>query len=255
LLDNPFSIEDYIKIIYYLRYSNKNEITMQFSKENYNRVILDNEIHPDIIDEMRRAYRIVTEIYQELYRIDNRISFKGVVKADGSINIQYTLISPVLSAEEIITRRDIFNEETISVAKDMVEHGKITPDMSQKDIALYLSDWVIDLVEYDYEYFDTSYDGYSALIDNLSVCGGYTALYNRMLSIFGVEVYGVSGDEMNGVLHSWTEAFLDGELYYIDTTWNDTANTQKYFTSDKQVFLDTRSWNEEDSYNFRNIMQ
>lgn len=255
VLENPFTIEDHVKIFYYLRFKNTKSITMKFSKENSERVIFENTVHPDLIAEIRRAYRIVTDTLPELDEIKNKIQIRAIIQGDGTTDIELELVAPILSYEETITRREVFNKKTITLAKEMVEDGKITPDMSQKDIAIFLNHWVVDLVEYDNYNIGRSHDGYSALIDNLTVCGGYTALYNRMLSLFGIEVYGVAGDAMNGVLHVWTEAFLDGELYYIDTTWNDTANTQKYFTKDKQVFLDTRSWNEDDLYNYRNIMQ
>lgn len=59
-------------------------------------------------------------------------------------------------------------------------------------------------------------------IDRLSVCSGFSKATQLLLHRLGIECAYVTG-KSDGVGHSWNMAKLDGDYYYIDTTW---ANTR-----------------------------
>ena len=73
-----------------------------------------------------------------------------------------------------------------------------------------------------------SHSAYSVFFDRKGVCDGYTAAYNLLLKLEGIECYAVDSAEWD---HMWTIATLDGISYHIDPTWGDQADSiaYKYF--------------------------
>ncbi|WP_352419482.1 hypothetical protein [Proteiniborus sp.] len=55
-------------------------------------------------------------------------------------------------------------------------------------------------MKYDRSYSPESFTGYGAAINKEAVCQGYTALYNILCKIVGIEVQGVPGI-VNGEEH------------------------------------------------------
>ena len=55
------------------------------------------------------------------------------------------------------------------------------------------------------------------------MCDGYTAAYNLLLKLEGIDCTTVSRGD-----HIWTAAELDGTVYHIDTTWGDQTGAIAY---------------------------
>ena len=79
-----------------------------------------------------------------------------------------------------------------------------------------------DSLDYDYS---TSYSYnddltqslYSAVIDNLTVCAGYSKMAEAVLNSCGVSTVGITAPG-----HMWNRVQLDDEKWYsLDITWND----------------------------------
>ena len=111
--------------------------------------------------------------------------------------------------------------------------GKITSAMTQKQKARVYYDWLIAHCSYDYDSMMLSFDGeensaylaYGALVEGKAVCQGYTAAYDLLLRLEGIDCVGVVFPG-----HDCTEATLDGVVYHIDPTWGDTTGqSNKYF--------------------------
>jgi hypothetical protein len=66
-----------------------------------------------------------------------------------------------------------------------------------------------------------SIDGY--FLDKLAVCSGFSKATQLLLGKLGIECIYVTGRSEGGG-HSWNMAKLDGDYYYLDTTW---ANTRR----------------------------
>lgn len=83
--------------------------------------------------------------------------------------------------------------------------------------------YICEDVEYDY-----SDKGYYSLYDTLFgkkvVCMGYAILMKALCDISNVVCQCVNNDT-----HMWNRVMLDGKTYYIDATWNDANNYEKYF--------------------------
>lgn len=241
LKNNPFTEEDFVKIMFYMRLSNIREFTVKYSSENYGSVVKDGGTDPDLIEKIRNANRAILYSYPEISFLDNRLTITRKTQEDGGITVTIKITSPHITDEEISARRLTFDKKSLEAANLMVESGAINSSMNEKEIALYLHKWVVDNFKYDYSLNATSYDGYSGLIDGLTVCTGYTAMINRLYSLFNIESIGVAG-YAGGDLHAWNEATLDGVKYYIDATWNDEYGNLSYFTDDIRIFENSRTW-------------
>ena len=101
-------------------------------------------------------------------------------------------------------------------------------DLAQ--VELWLHDWICTNVEYDspYEYvFPEDYVGLpeltcvGALLDGKANCQGYTDAFHLLGTLAGLEVCKVFGTAEGGG-HCWNAVRLDGKLYTVDVTFNDT---------------------------------
>ena len=70
-----------------------------------------------------------------------------------------------------------------------------------------------------------SHSAYSAFQSGLAVCDGYTAAYNLLLKLEGIDCSTMSTADNS---HIWTVAELDGVSYHIDPTWGDQTGSIRY---------------------------
>lgn len=93
------------------------------------------------------------------------------------------------------------------------------------DKALYFYDWLIDNVEYCQLQNNEDQDIYGAFVQRKALCAGYAKAFAYLLNQSGIEAYVVSGqgegeEDVFGP-HAWTVAYLDGQPYCFDVTWDD----------------------------------
>lgn len=124
---------------------------------------------------------------------------------------------------------DVYREATmeaaIQVHDQLWKEGRITDTMSEYDKAKVYFTWLCGHCRYDYHSTASSmsHSGYSALVDGLAVCDGYTAAYNLLLKLEGISCTTASTTD-----HIWTVATLDGQTYHIDPTWGDQSSSVDY---------------------------
>ena len=101
----------------------------------------------------------------------------------------------------------------------------ITADMSECDKALTYFTWLCNSCRYDFASDDASmsHSGYRVFAEGVAVCDGYTAAYNLLLKLEGIDCRTYSTAS-----HIWTVAELDGATYHIDTTWGDQTDAIAY---------------------------
>lgn len=121
--------------------------------------------------------------------------------------------------------REAAMEAAIQVHDQLWKEGQITDNMSEYDKAKVYFTWLCGHCRYDYHSTTSSmsHSGYSALVDGLAVCDGYTAAYNLLLKLEGISCTTASTAD-----HIWTVATLDGHTYHIDPTWGDQSSTMDY---------------------------
>lgn len=105
--------------------------------------------------------------------------------------------------------------------------------MDEYEITLALHDWLCENGTYDFSYSaeEFSWDVYGILMNGTGVCESYARSYQLLLQETGIEsrvVYGVSVSE-TPENHAWNAVKIDGNWYYTDVTWDDSAvNTLDY---------------------------
>ncbi len=120
----------------------------------------------------------------------------------------------------------------------------ITDAMSAYDVALRMHVKLISSVDYDtvslnrekaaggpkLEEIDRLRSIYGVFLDGKAVCEGYARALQYLLQKCGVECAEAAGNiikdtgELGGG-HAWNIIKIDGDYYYIDTTWDDSSNT------------------------------
>ena len=94
----------------------------------------------------------------------------------------------------------------------------ITEDMSERQKAIALHEWVSGNVVYDHTYSKS--DVYDALVDRCSVCQGYAETYQLLCIWAGLECQLLSGGN-----HAWNRVKVDGKWYCVDCTWDENIKT------------------------------
>ena len=118
-------------------------------------------------------------------------------------------------------------KQTCEAALAIVEQGRSeTGDIME--LELWLHDWICTNVEYDSPHtyvYPEDYVGLreltciGAILDGKANCQGYTDAFYLLGSLAGLDVCKVFGTAGEG--HCWNAVRLDGWLYTVDVTFND----------------------------------
>ncbi|MEJ5257318.1 MAG: transglutaminase domain-containing protein [Fervidobacterium sp.] len=96
-----------------------------------------------------------------------------------------------------------------------------------------INEWMKLNIEYDSSY--TYKSAYATLKNRRGVCQGYALLFYRLAKAAGLQAYLVSGqgkvpgkDATALQSHAWNVVKIGSELFYVDTTWNDSMGVNAY---------------------------
>ena len=133
-----------------------------------------------------------------------------------TVDLRFTALD--LSETETAKLRAEFLADGIAVHDRLWAEGRLREDMTEKERALVLFDWLCANCRYDAgcDYDSRSHTGWSVFRKGLAVCDGYTAAYDLLLSLEGIGC-----ESRVNPSHMWTVAALDGIEYHIDPTWGD----------------------------------
>jgi uncharacterized repeat protein (TIGR02543 family) len=179
---------------------------------------------------------------------------------------EYFWISTTFSAYGSLIDVFIIPEYQSYAARLVVENGLIeiideldsiiSSDMSNLDIAYYLHDYVISLIDYAYELDGvTPQDEYWAhniegvVLSKGAVCEGYAESYKLLLDHFGIYNLLVTG-ESGGEKHLFNLVQIDGIFYVFDLTWDDPGYDEisiTYFGMGYSSIIQTHSFDSSDS--------
>lgn len=238
--EEPTEVEDFEKIL----------LNMAINKEYKYEVIYKERLDDDTIDTIFNNLDIadlnVWGKYPEYYSLFNYLDYYSSYSSGNTI-IRLMLTDTRFSIEEAEKMISDFEEEAYNIIDKLIEEGKITGDMTEKEKARVLYIWMAHNLKYDVKLSNEGYTGYGAAVNRLASCNGYTSLYNMLCKIVGIEVQGVIGSA-GGESHIWTLANLDGEKVYIDSTWGDPVPDTKnycdmtYFAVTEKFLRKTHKW-------------
>ena len=186
-----------------------------------------------VLREIMNAFLTVMRRYPEQTYNKINVSYSTV---SGRVTIRF---SSSLYEESMI---EAYRENTLSkamlVRERLYASGSLSQEMSQYEKAKVYFDWLCANCEYDYQCTDTSlsHSAYGAFVNNLAVCDGYTAAYNLLLRLEGIDCRAIDREDWD---HMWTIAVLDGVSYHIDATWGDQTGTpiEHYFAMTEEDSL------------------
>ena len=126
------------------------------------------------------------------------------------------------------------HDELMEKVDEIISACPYTDDYER---ALWVHDYLVKKVEYDYgtyytsadatgmlEGYNYSYSSYGAIIEGLAVCAGYAKAYQLILNEMGIEcglVTGTGITSTGGGAHAWNYVVTDNVRHYVDVTWDD----------------------------------
>ncbi len=233
----PKSEEDFEKVMLYMANNNLDTIELTY-RGTVKKLFKDSTV---IYDNLATAFQNTSDEYVDLLSGVSQFNFSARDK-NGKVVVTIKLSGTRYKTEDLITGQLKFEEEAQKINEELHENGTLNDDMTDKEIARALYTYVTRTLEYDMEALENmdnpladqeAYTGYGAVMNKKAVCQGYTALYNYLLKLNGIECYGQSGEIIDGGPHIWTVAILDGEKTYIDVTYGDPVPDRKGYTSYK----------------------
>lgn len=140
----------------------------------------------------------------------------------------YIRLTYIIDKEEAVDKKALFDEKANEILNSANEKELLF------DKLLYIYDTILSGAVYDQAVVDSKETAtlvrtaYGCLVDGNTICSGYSMAFNYFLQKLGIE----SGVEFNNYDHFkeldeeghvWNYCKLDGEYYYFDLTWDDTA--------------------------------
>ena len=127
---------------------------------------------------------------------------------------------------DLLTKRE---NQLYEKAMSLVQQAK-QETTTEVELERWLNDWLCKNVEYLMTYDENLYDSrfpddwtaYGAIIEGQANCQGYADAFYLLASLAGFNVRYQFGEGNDGG-HVWNAIELNGQWYYIDTTWNDTG--------------------------------
>ncbi len=107
-----------------------------------------------------------------------------------------------------------------SAAGEIIEGASRLADDEEKE--KYVYDAIMDRVEYVAS-SPMNQSAYSALVNNESVCAGYSRAFQYIMQKLEIPCYFCSGYS-NGGAHAWNIVKINGEYYNVDISWDDSLS-------------------------------
>ena len=163
---------------------------------------------------MDKIFQCVMCDHPELFYVDG-YSYTKYMRGDKITAITFSGTYNV-DLETVVER-----EQEIRAAAEVILAG-IGEEAGDYEKVKYVYDTLISNTDYDMNISDHQ-NIYSVFVHHLSVCQGYAKATQYLLNRLGVECALVQGTVQTGEGHAWNLVKVDGDYYYVDTTWGDVS--------------------------------
>ncbi len=202
----------------------------------------------DCSDYLFDAFKTVSSENPQFFWLTKSSSYEITTKGVNSTIVFKPKI--LLKNKEIEAMQKEIDAETQKVLEG------IDANATDYEKVLYIHDYIVDNSVYDSDSADfvtanpkkdlpqnvqNSTSIYGCLVSRLAICSGYAATFKYFADKLGLECMRVSGiSKETGESHQWNCVKVDGEYYYIDTTWDDkVAKDPNRHIKDYDYFLIT----------------
>lgn len=167
-------------------------------------------LDPDVLDE---AYKAVTADYGGFFWVSGYV-YTQYTKDEEPIGIDF-------APKYTMTRQE--REELQAQIDGKVAEilSGISMDASDYQKTRYVFDYLASNVDYVPDAPDNQ-NIVSVFLNQKTVCQGYASATQYLLARLGIQTAIVTG-EANGAAHAWNLVRMDGEYYYVDTTWGNST--------------------------------
>lgn len=141
--------------------------------------------------------------------------------------------------------RDInkrYRETLNSVGGIVTGEMGVTEQDTERDALTKINDWICRNITYDLDYRDKTVT--ACIADRRAVCCQYSQIFKFCCDFCDIQCDVESGFSNTGGGHAWNKVTLDGQDYYIDSTWNKDTNN-RYFMLSKYEFGEKHVWRSE----------
>ena len=173
----------------------------------------DGGLTADETAKLTRAFTTGIKRYCE--QMYNSATCRAYASGKATLTFSSTACSPT----QLMDYRAQTMARAVAVHDALWESGYLSASMTEYELARAYFVWLCNNCAYDEGAVGSrslSHLAYSALVDGVAVCDGYTGAYNLLLQLEGIECTALFNSD-----HIWTVAVLDGKTYHIDTTWGD----------------------------------
>ena len=129
-------------------------------------------------------------------------------------------------------------ESAISIRK--ILKSTVKSSMSDKDKIKAVHDYMVKSYSYDFGNAEESSGFYGPLTTGQAVSTGYSELFCLFMTTLGIDAGTVTGYNTQNIgtriLHTWNSVTLDGNVYYVDVTWDDSTDSSDYYMKSEDEF-------------------
>lgn len=231
---NDAQQENYTALYWAVRNSIGREVTVSLadggavSTEPGVRVALPQPLRS--ADEVRRLYVSLLRDNPDFFFISNTYTYEGEQVGD---DVRYTEMTLIYFMD--LAQRQAASTQLEAVLETMLDGIDTVTDEFEKELLLH--DRLAARCAYHTEAaasdqpsaaYPQAFTAYGAIAESKAVCEGYAYAMQLLLMRAGLNSTLVSGFDLQGNTHMWNLVTVDKHNYYLDVTWNDSAELLQY---------------------------